>query len=117
MRRKGFMSKKQLGKKLLGGLAAIAAVMLAGTARADDAPGSAIHGFADISIKNDYITPRGLLVTNKGLTTQIDGGLVFDLYNNKGGTLTDISAVVGIWNALYSKQDNANFGPWNEFDW
>ena len=30
--------------------------------------GSAIHGFADVSFKNDYITPRGLLVTSTGLT-------------------------------------------------
>src|SRR3979490_1177381 len=30
-----------------------------------------IHGFVDASFKNDYITPRGLLVTNTGLTTQI----------------------------------------------
>ena len=30
-----------------------------------------IHGFFDVTFANDYITPRGLLVTNTGLTTQI----------------------------------------------
>jgi hypothetical protein len=111
------MSKKMLGSKLLAGLFALAAIALPDALRAEDAPGSAIHGFADLSFKNDYITPRGLMVTNKGLTTQIDGGLVFDLYSDKTGPLTDLSAVVGIWNDLYSKQGNKNFGPWNEFDW
>ena len=110
------MSKKMIGSKLLASMLALAAVTMPGALRAEDSPGSAIHGFADLSFKNDYITPRGLLVTNKGLTTQIDGGLVFDLYSDKTGPLTDLSAVVGIWNDLYSKQNNKNFGPWNEFD-
>ena len=30
-----------------------------------------IHGFFDVTFSNDYMTPRGLLVTNTGLTTQI----------------------------------------------
>ena len=30
-----------------------------------------IHGFFDVTFANDYMTPRGLLVTNTGLTTQI----------------------------------------------
>ena len=28
-----------------------------------------IHGFFDVTFSNAYITPRGLLVTNTGLTT------------------------------------------------
>jgi hypothetical protein len=41
-----------------------------------------IHGFFDLTFANDYITPRGLLVTNTGLTTQVLTGLVLDLYKN-----------------------------------
>src|SRR5215470_593739 len=46
---------------------------------------SDVHGFFDISFKNDYITPRGLLVTNTGLTTQVLAGLGVDVYKNKTG--------------------------------
>ena len=106
-----------MSNRLLGLLLGSAVIVASQAGLAQDGAPSAIHGFGDVSIKNDYITPRGLMVTNKGLTTQIDAGLVFDLYSDKQGPLTDVSAVAGIWNDLYSKQDNKNFGPWNEFDW
>jgi hypothetical protein len=76
-----------------------------------------IHGFMDVSFKNDYITPRGLLVTNSGLTTQILMGLVFDVYKNKGGFINDISFSGGVWNDLWSEQHNPVVDSWNEFDW
>jgi hypothetical protein len=46
--------------------------------------GSAIHGFVEFGFTNDYVTSRGLLVTNTGLTTQILSGLAFDLYKGSG---------------------------------
>src|ERR1700675_3442369 len=76
-----------------------------------------IHGFMDVSFKNDYITPRGLLVTNSGLTTQILMGLVFDVYKSKGGFINDISFSGGVWNDLWSNQHNPVVDSWNEFDW
>ena len=76
-----------------------------------------IHGFGDISIKNDYITPRGLLVTNTGLTTQILAGLAWDIYKNKTGFINDVSVYGGVWNDLWSKQNHPQVGSWNEFDW
>src|SRR3979490_3113736 len=54
-----------------------------------------IHGFVDVSFKNDYITPRGLLVTNTGLTTQILVGLILDVYKSKTGWINDIRFVGG----------------------
>jgi hypothetical protein len=80
-------------------------------------PPLAIHGFNDLSFKNAYITPRGLLVTNNGLTTQILNGLVFDAYNNPGALVDDFSLVAGIWNDIDSGQHSTSVGPWNEFDW
>src|SRR2546430_358707 len=44
-----------------------------------------MHAFFDVSFKNAYITPRGLLVTNTGLTTQILGGIAADVYKDKSG--------------------------------
>ena len=76
-----------------------------------------VHGFFDTSFKNDYITPRGLLVTNTGLTTQVLGGLVLDIYKDKTGFINDVSIYGGVWNDLWSKQHDPHVGPWNEFDW
>jgi len=76
-----------------------------------------IHGFVDVTFLNDYITPRGLLVTNTGLTTQILSGLAFDLYKDKNGWINDISLSAGVWNDLWSDQHDKAVGPWNEFDW
>jgi hypothetical protein len=76
-----------------------------------------IHGFVDVTITNDYITPRGLLVNNKGLTTQYLMGLVLDVYKDKTGFINDISFTGGIWNDLWSLQHDPLVGPWTEFDW
>src|SRR5712691_6974661 len=78
---------------------------------------SDVHGFFDISFKNDYITPRGLLVTNTGLTTQILSGLALDLYKDKNGWVNSVTAYAGFWNDLWSEQDHPLVGSWNEFDW
>jgi hypothetical protein len=80
-------------------------------------PGSDIHGFMDVTFANDYITPRGLLVTNTGLTTQILNGLVFDVYKSPYTFINGVSIFAGTWNDLWSKQDDPNVGSWNEFDW
>ncbi|WP_293372579.1 hypothetical protein [Nevskia sp.] len=95
-------------------LSGLLALLPAASRAADPAPGSAIHGFADVAFKNDYITPRGLLVTNQGLTTQILGGIVFLTPGNT-------SIVIGTWNDINT--DGADYqrpspvGAWNEFDY
>src|SRR4030081_3388337 len=80
-------------------------------------PGLDIHGFFDISFKNAYITPRGLLVTNTGLTTQALMGLALDLYKDRGGFINLVSVYGGVWNDLWSGQRHPRVGSWNEFDW
>jgi hypothetical protein len=82
-------------------------------AMAQDAPPSN-HGFNDVAFKNDYMTPRGLLVTNKGLTIQILNGFVTPLYQSASGPIDDVSLVVGGWNDL--NPGNQNAPTWNEFD-
>jgi len=74
---------------------------------ADDTP---VHGYFDASFKNDYITPRGLLVTDTDLTIQILAGLVVD-FSKK------VSLEIGCWNDVWTGQDNPTVGAWNEFDW
>ena len=81
------------------------------------APTLDIHGFFDVTFANDYITPRGLLVTNTGLTTQVLSGLVFDLYKDPNSFINHVNVYAGFWNDLWSKQDHPQVGSWNEFDW
>ena len=75
------------------------------------ASGWALHGFADVSAKNDYVTPRGLVVTTAGGTVQILNGLVAVA---PGG----IAITAGSWvdlNPGYSRADG-NITTLNEVD-
>jgi hypothetical protein len=76
-----------------------------------------VHGFYDLSFKNAYITPRGLLVTNTGLTTQVLAGLALDLYKDKNGFINNVSVYGGTWNDIWSEQRHPTASSWNEFDW
>jgi hypothetical protein len=90
-------------------LAASAACGLSSAAHADDS--WQLHGFGDISLKNDYVTPRGLVVTDKGATVQVLDGLVFvapDGIAIHAGTWLDL-------NPGYNHSENTT--GVNEFDW
>jgi hypothetical protein len=76
-----------------------------------------MHAFFDVSFKNAYVTPRGLIVHNTGLTTQILGGIAADVYKNPTGFINGISLYSYVWNDLWSKQGDPKVGSWNEFDW
>jgi hypothetical protein len=76
-----------------------------------------MHAFFDLSFKNAYITPRGLLVTNTGLTTQVLTGLSADVFKSKTGFINAVSVYGYIWNDLWSDQSHPKVGSWNEFDW
>lgn len=90
-------------------LVASSLLLLAPSALAH-ADSSNIHGFADESLQNYYITPRGLWVTNKGLTSQTLDGLVFLLPDN-------FSITAGTWVDVNSAQHSPTVGALNEFDW
>jgi hypothetical protein len=91
-------------------LAASAAFGLSSAAHADDDSWQ-LHGFGDISVKNDYVTPRGLVVTDKGATVQVLDGLVFVAPDG-------IAIHAGTWLDLNPGYDHAeNITGVNEFDW
>lgn len=77
-------------------------------------PSPVVHGFNDFTFKNDYITPRGLLVTNKGLTIQAVNGFAVNMYHSAQGPLDDINFVTGIFNDI--NPGNNNSPVWNELD-
>lgn len=98
-------------RHLLYGIAATASLGWSGVALADDGDWS-LHGFGDISVKNDYVTPRGLVVTTSGTTIQVLNGLVVAGPGGialHGGTWTDL-------NPGFSRADG-NITAVNEFDW
>ena len=98
-------------------LAGVLAAMAAGPALADDAPSIVLHGFADLSIKNDYITPRGLRVTSEGSTIHFLNGLVLDFPQDPGNTITGVSVVVGSWVDFNPGYKAPNTQVLNEYDW
>jgi hypothetical protein len=98
-------------RKTLLGISALAALAIANTAHAEDGEGWQLHGFGDISVKSDYVTPRGLMVVDDGATVQVLNGLVavapsgFAIH---AGTWLDL-------NPSYNRAENIT--AVNEFDW
>lgn len=95
-------------RKTLLGISALATLAYSGTAHADDWQ---LHGFGDVSVKSDYVTPRGLVVVDDGVTVQVLNGLVavapggFAIH---AGTWLDL-------NPSYNRAENIT--AVNEFDW
>ena len=97
-------------RTILWGISAIAAFGWAGAASAQDEKGWELHGFGDVSVKSDYVTPRGLVVVDDGVTVQVLNGLVFaspDGFAFHAGTWVDL-------NPGYNKLENTT--TVNEFD-
>jgi hypothetical protein len=96
---------------IVGWFAALAIVPTAAAAQS-------LHGFADVSYKNDYITPRGLHVTAQGTTLQALDGMVLDFPLDPKGVFTDFSLAAGTWMDWNPGFDPArNKQGFNEFDW
>ncbi len=94
---------------LLSGISALAAIACATTAHAEDGDVE-LHGFGDIAFQNDYVTPRGLVVTSEGATVQVLTGL--NLVTPGGVTFT-----AGTWVDLNPGYDKVkNITAVNEFD-
>jgi len=114
-----------LGASLLGSLAGTAALPLAvTTVKADDAP-SHVNFLANLDLANEYVTPRGMMVRNQGLTVQpLLLGLI-GLYKGDG-FINSVSLDAGAWNDIGTKSVGTGTGtpgyngkpatPWTEID-
>lgn len=96
-------------RRVYTGIAALILSAWATGAQAQDDPSWSLHGFGDVSVKNDYVTPRGLVVTTEGATVQVLNGLV--LVSPGGVALT-----AGTWTDLNPGYGDGNSATVNEFD-
>ena len=91
-----------LSKSAAPVLASAALLSLASPARADG-PISHVDAVVNMEFANEYVTPRGMIVTDKGVTFQ---PLVLGLINvyKSDGFLSDVTLVPGVWNDFSSSQ-------------
>lgn len=88
---------------------------------AEDAP-SRVHALVAFNFANEYVTPRGMLVRNKGLTVQPLFLTFTSLY--KGDSfISEVTLVGGVWNDLGTSGVSVHgpYGsnpktPWTEID-
>ncbi len=96
-------------------LACAAALSSLSASAADRDERSDVHGFLEVTLKNAYITPRGLVVHTGGATIQPLAGIVLVLAS--GGVLDSLSLSTGVWCDLNARQNAEYVGAWNEFDY
>jgi hypothetical protein len=106
---------------VLGALTAIASLPLAGaTSYADDAPPpSKVHALVSFEFANEYVTPRGMIVRDQGLTVQpLFLGFV-SLYSGDS-FINSVTLIPGVWNDLGTATVAGNTGQspshWTEID-
>ena len=85
---------------------------------AEEAPSlfAAPHGFVEVSFKNAYVTPRGLVVHTTGLATQALGGLVLP-FRSGDGVFSHVALTTGVWADLHTGFAGPSVGPWKEVDY
>lgn len=99
-----------------------ATAMLAGllgchAANAQTAPGSAIHFSLDQTLSTNYITPRGLVESDSGVTSYTTVGVATSLYSSNTGLAKDLSIHAGALFNLYSRPNASTNGTFRELDW
>jgi len=117
-------SPNVISKLVLGSLAAATLPLGASSVRADDAPPppSKVHALVSVEFANEYVTPRGMIVRDQGLTVQpLFLGFV-NLYSGDS-FINSVTLIPGVWNDLgtHSISVNAPYNskpvtPWTEID-
>jgi hypothetical protein len=98
---------------LLGGVSML--LFLPGAGWSQDL-GSRVNGLVSFEFSDNYITPRGLHVEDKGLVTQPLLLLFWKLHTSTGGAVSDVTLTTGLWNSFHSHQAGLNPSRWNEVD-
>ncbi len=115
--------KKSVAKAIYKSvLAAVAAAVLTPatttTVHADDAVASRVNFLVNLELSDKYLTPRGMIVQNKGLVFQPLALALANVYKG-GDALNSVTLVGGFWNCFGSSQLPDNSGnptSWYEID-
>jgi hypothetical protein len=85
-------------------------------------PETKVHFLLNLEIANEYVTPRGMIVRDKGVTIQPLALMLTNLYKGDG-FLNDVTMVLGAWNDFGTSgvSKHAPFGSnpktyWSEID-
>ena len=112
--------------RLLAGLsfAAIsAATLVPATLHADEAPPSRLHALVNLEVSDKYLTPRGMIVQDKGVTVQALFLAFLNVYTGQPDAfVNDVTLVGGFWNDYASESMPEHVGAgstetnWVEID-
>lgn len=92
-------------------LAVLLALAAAPFVRADDAPPSRLHALVNLEVSDKYLTPRGMIVQDKGVTVQTLFLAFLDVYDGKpDALLSDVTLVGGFWNDYASESMPEHLG-------
>jgi hypothetical protein len=110
---------KRAGCRSTVALAATAAILVPLATHADDPPPpSRVNALFNLEFSNEYLTPRGMIVHDQGLTFQ---PLLLGLINLYRGDsfINDVTFVPGVWNDFSSSpvSVHAPFGSQPKTDW
>ncbi len=82
-------------------------------------PRDFVHGIANFDFSNYHLTPRGIVLQNKGLITQQFIRLDWDFYRPKLATnqfINEAYFTTAIWNDVDTVPSGVEPGNWNEID-
>src|SRR3546814_8878631 len=75
VRKRGCLGATKRERPNMRTIKGISALLLAACSSIASAEGWQLHGFGDISVRNDYVTPRGLVVNTSGAAVQVVNAL------------------------------------------
>lgn len=117
-------SNRTLSACALGAMAVATGLPLAAcNAHAGDAPApSRVHALVNFEFANEYVTPRGMLVRDQGLTVQPLFLAFVNLYHGDS-FINSVTFIPGVWNDLgthsisvHAPYNSQPTTPWTEVD-
>jgi hypothetical protein len=95
-------------KHIVAGFALLAALVVPSASRAEDE--SRFSGIAQIDFTNAYIF-RGIMQEKRGAIVQPWGEAYANLYSSDTGLIRDVTAGLGVWLSIHSRETFASNGP------
>ncbi|MEZ0217316.1 MAG: hypothetical protein ACAH89_09285, partial [Rariglobus sp.] len=91
---------------------AATAVAFTTTARAEEAAPSRLHALVGLTFSDKYLTPRGMIVQDEGLTVQSLFLAFLNVYDGKPDAfINNVTLVGGFWNDYATDSIPEHLGP------